>query len=81
MGLSHTTDVRTGWTSRPDKSDEGCGPVTVDDGDDGDFRVREVLGERIEGGVVPPSREPNAAADSTGRIQGKDGGIGTDGAT
>ena len=55
--------------------------MTVDDGDDGDFGVREVLSERIEGGVVPPSREPIAAADSTGRIQGKDGGTGTNGAT
>ena len=33
--------------------------------DDAHIHTREVLGSRIEGGVVPPFREPIAATDST----------------
>ena len=48
---------------------ERAGPRALEFLTDGDVGVREVLGERIEGGVVPPFREPTAAADSIGRIQ------------
>lgn len=36
---------------------------------DVDVCTREVLSERIEGGVVPPFRELITAADSTGRFR------------
>lgn len=57
-----------------DASEEACIPLTLERGrpralelrTDVDVGTREVLGERIEGGVVPPFREPIAAADSKG---------------
>ena len=56
-----------------DASDDLCIPMMFERGGprahelptDVDFRTREVLSERIEGGVVPPFRELTAAADST----------------